>query len=283
MPTCVGMTGRGQRALSATTIVPGRRPVTLLRVSAALFAAALLFLAPPAEASSRTVSLNLCTDQMLVLLAPERIAALSVLARDPSLSAVAAQARAWPTVRASAEAVLALRPDLVLATRFGAQTTLALLRQRGTNVVEMELPEDFPGISRVTRAMAATLGVPERGEALLTEMNATLAAVPPRAHPVTAIAWEPRGYTAAPGSTMDSVMRAAGLTNAADGRVLGIEALLHRKPDWLLLPDTPAFPSLATDMLAAPGLRGWTRRTLPPNLTLCATPLTARAVALLAR
>ena len=35
------------------------------------------------------VSLNLCTDQMLVLLAPEKVAALSPLARDPALSFVA--------------------------------------------------------------------------------------------------------------------------------------------------------------------------------------------------
>ena len=39
----------------------------------------------------RVVSLNLCTDQMLVLLAPEKVLALSPLARDPALSFVAAR------------------------------------------------------------------------------------------------------------------------------------------------------------------------------------------------
>jgi iron complex transport system substrate-binding protein len=46
-----------------------------------LFAA----LAAPAHAGQRVVSLNLCTDQMLVLLAPEQVVALSPLARDPTL------------------------------------------------------------------------------------------------------------------------------------------------------------------------------------------------------
>ena len=83
----------------------------------------------PAHTSLHVVSLNLCTDQMLVLLAPEKIAALSTLARDPSLSYVAPQAVQLPIVRASAEAVLRLRPDLVVAAPYGAQTTLALLQQ----------------------------------------------------------------------------------------------------------------------------------------------------------
>ena len=65
---------------------------------------------------------------MLVLLAPEKIAALSPLARDPALSFVAPQAAHLPIVRASAEAVLRLHPDLVLAAPYGAQTTLALLQ-----------------------------------------------------------------------------------------------------------------------------------------------------------
>ncbi len=75
----------------------------------------LLIAGGPARAVERVVSLNLCSDQLLVMLAPEKVAALTVLARDPSLSVVAAEARHLPVVRADAEAVLRLRPDLVLA------------------------------------------------------------------------------------------------------------------------------------------------------------------------
>jgi iron complex transport system substrate-binding protein len=59
-----------------------------------------LAIASSAEAVQRVVSLNLCTDQMLVLLAPEKVAALSPLARDPALSFVAPQAANLPIVRA---------------------------------------------------------------------------------------------------------------------------------------------------------------------------------------
>ena len=243
----------------------------------------LLFGCLPALAAERVVSLNLCTDQLLVLLAPDKIAALSDLSRDPSLSFVAADARRFPQVRASAEAVLALHPDLVMAARFGAQTTVSLLERQGVIVARLDLPADFPGIERLTRDAASAIGVPERAEPLIASMRATLASVPSPGAKTTAIAWEPRFYTAGPASLMGAVLTAAGLTNAASGQRLGTEALLRHPPDVLVVPDTPAFPSLATDMLDSPALRGIPRRSVPPALTICAGPFTARAVAMLAR
>jgi iron complex transport system substrate-binding protein len=149
-------------------------------------------------------------------------------------------------------------------------------------VHRLDLPDDFAGIERLTRDSAQALGVPDRADALLERMRAVLAAVRPWARTTTAIAWEPRGYTAGPATLMGAVLRAAGLTDAATGQRMGTEALLRHPPDLLVVPDTPAFPSLATDMLDAPALRAIPRRGLPPALTLCAGPFTAQAVARLA-
>jgi iron complex transport system substrate-binding protein len=244
---------------------------------------ALALLAVPAAAVERIVSLNLCSDQMLVLLAPEKVAALSPLARDPALSFVAARAAALPVVRASAEAVLRLHPDLVLAGTFGAQTTLALLTQEGVPVWRLDMPQDFAAIRTQTTQLAVRLGVPERGAALIAAMDATLRSVPPPLHPISAVAWEPRGYTAGPGSLMDAVLRAAGLVNASGGRRLGLEALLRHPPDLLVVQEAAEYPSLATEMLESPAVAAIPRRTLPPPLTICAGPFTAQAVTLLAR
>lgn len=130
--------------------------------------------APP----DRVVSLNLCADQLLVLLASERVAALSTLSRDPALSHVAARAAALPQVRADAEAVLRLRPGLVLAGRYGAQSTVASLERRGVPVLRLDLPAGFDAIRVQVREVAAALGVPGRGEALIRDMDARLAALP---------------------------------------------------------------------------------------------------------
>jgi iron complex transport system substrate-binding protein len=248
-----------------------------------LLAALLLARPQPANALQRVVSLNLCSDELLVLLAPAQIAALSPLARDPALSAVAATAAALPVVPASAEAVLRLHPDLVLAGAYGAQTTRALLQQAGVPVRRLTMPEDFAGIRAQTRQVAGWLGVPARGAALVAAMDATLAAIPRPARRITAIAWEPRGYTAGPGSLLDAVLRAAGLANIGRGGRLGLEALLRRPPDLLVVPQAPAFPSLATALLDSPAVAGIPRRALPPALTTCAGPFTAQAAAMLAR
>jgi len=229
------------------------------------------------------VSLNLCTDQLLVLLAPEKIAALSPLARDPTLSFVASRAASLPVVRPSAEAVLRLHPDLILAGPFGAQATVALLKSEGLAVHRISLPQTFPAIRAQTRRVALLLGVPERGAALVSTMDATLAAVHPPPRPRTAIAWEPRGFTEGPDSLMGAILRAAGLTNLSDGNHLGLEALMRLAPDLVVVPEAPHFPSLATDLLQSPALSSIPRRSLPPALTLCAGPFTAQAVSMLAR
>lgn len=255
-----------------------------VRAIAAGFCAALATLfATAAQPAERVVSLNLCTDQMLMLLAPGKVAALSPLARDPALSFVAREAAAVPVVRASVEAVLRLHPDLVLATHYGAQTTLAALQREGVPLLRTALPQDFAGIRTMTRTLAAALGVPERGEALLATMDATLAAVPGPKHMVRALVWQPRGVTGGPGTLADAILHAAGLTNAADGTPMGLEALLRHPPDLLVIPTAPAYPSLATELLDHPALIGLQRRAIPPPLTICAGPFTARAVALLAQ
>jgi len=252
----------------------------------AVLGLALALLAPiwPAGAVAQgvrhVVSLNLCTDQFLVLLAPEKIVGLSPLARDPALSFVATEAASLPSVRASAEAVMALHPDLVLGGRFGARTTLALLEQSGLRVERLDPPTDFPGIRVTIRATAALLGVPERAEPLIAAMDAVL---PPPGRPIEALVWEPRGWTSGPGGLLDAVLRAAGMIDTGSGGRVGLEALSRHPPGLLVLSDNAAGPSLATEMLRHPAIRQIPVRTIPAPLTICPGPFSAEAVARLVR
>jgi iron complex transport system substrate-binding protein len=243
-------------------------------------ALAALLLAAAAQAR-RVVSLNLCTDQYLALLAPEQAVGLTPLSRDPSLSVVARQAAHLPIVRADAEAVLALRPDLVLAATWGARATLAALEREHVRVVRIALPQDFPAIRAQTGFLAALLGARQRGAALLAGMDAALAA--PKAVPTEALWLAPRGYTAGPHSLQAAVLRAAGLVPIGRGRHLSLEALLADPPALLVTARAPGTPSLATDLLTHPALAALPRRTVPPALLACGGPWTARAVTLLER
>jgi iron complex transport system substrate-binding protein len=246
---------------------------------ALLFAGITLF-AGQARSAHRVVSLNLCTDQLLVLLAPEQVAGLTTLSRDPALSFVARQAARLPVIRATAEAVMAVHPDLVLGARFGARTTLGLLERAGERVVRVDLPTDFAGIRSEVHEVAALLEVPDRAAPLIARMDATL---PPLVRPVRALVWEPRGWTAGPGGLLDAVLRAAGMVNVGRGGRVGLEALLRDPPDLLVMTGGTEGASLATEMSRNEALRDIPVRTLPAPLTLCAGPFTADAVALLAR
>ena len=253
-----------------------------MRVTRLFAALALCFvpMAGQAQGVQRVVSLNLCTDQLLVLLAPEKVAGLTFLARDPALSFVAAKAATLPAVRASAESVMARHPDLVIGARFAARTTLGLLERTGLRVARIDLPTDFPGIGDTIRATAILLDVPERAEPLIAGMDAALPSPGPT---VEALVWEPRGWTAGPGGLMDAVLRAAGMINVGPGGRVGLEAMLRHPPSLLIVPDDTAGPSLATEMLRDEAIRGIPVRTLPAKLTICAGPFTAEAVARLAR
>src|ERR1700721_4359183 len=67
----------------------------------------------------RIVSLNTCADQYLIALADkDQVAALTQFARDPGFSFYADRAKAYPVTQGQAEAVLALRPDLVITSPY---------------------------------------------------------------------------------------------------------------------------------------------------------------------
>jgi len=235
-----------------------------------------------AQGATKVVSLNLCTDQLLTMLAPQDVLALEPLARDPSLSFVATQAATLPRVPADAEAVLRLHPDLVLAGRYGAQTTIAVLRQRGLRVVQVGEAADFPAIERQVQQVADLLGVGGKGRDAVADMQARLLALPRPRAAKTALFWGARGYTGGPGSLGDAVLRAAGLRNAGTGGVVGLEALLTHPPDILVTQTAPDTPSLATDLAELPMLRRLHHVRIPPALLMCGGPFTVKAAEILA-
>ncbi len=230
-----------------------------------------------AAAARDVVSLNLCTDEALLTLAPQRAAAVSFLARDPSLSVVASAASRVPVVRAEAEAVLARHPSLVLAGRFGAQAVLAALRESGVRVAVFGEPHDFAGVRNEWRAIAGVLGAEARGEAVIAAMDRALGKAP--ATRGTAVWLEPRLVAVGADTIEGAVLRHAGYVPVT--RVGGLEALAARPPGLLVVPALPRFPSLADAVLEHPVLAGIARATVPARLVACAGPWSARAVRLL--
>src|SRR5690606_9543877 len=82
------------------------------------------------EPPRRVVSVNLCTDELAMLLAaPGQLVSVSHIAHDPLSNPMAAAARAYPANYGRAEEIWLLEPDLVLAGEFTAGPVVAMLRR----------------------------------------------------------------------------------------------------------------------------------------------------------
>lgn len=243
-------------------------------------------LARAAAPPRRVVSLNPCLDAILVEVAdPGQIAALSHYARDPHSSTIAQIARRFPMTHESAEEVLLLRPDLVLASRHTAPATRAAMKRAGLKVELFSVPETVAeSLAQVDR-IAALVGRPDRGRALASRIDAAIARAAPPAgeRPIPALIFQPRGFAAGGGTLADEMLRRTGYANRASryglkkwGNVR-LEQLILDPPTVLFAGEVAAgAPTWAERVLTHPALHGVAHRmrraTFPERLLYCGGP-----------
>lgn len=264
---------------------------------AALLLLALQLAPATAGAEPRFASLNVCADQLLLMLADRKeIASLSYHGANPNFSFYWERARGLPVNRGQAEELLAAQPSLVLGGTFSNPATQHLLEKLGTRVLPLDVPSDFAGIRAQTLAVAEALGHPERGRALVAELDRRLAALradEPERRPLAAV-YQENGITAGNGTLVDAVIDAAGYENLAarlgltSYAALPIESLVLHRPDLLITSlETSDAPSLARHTLDHPALRELAARavqvTIPAPLWVCPGPHTVEAAERLAR
>lgn len=256
--------------------------------------------APPAMAQDgkkprRIVSLNICTDQLVVLLADrEAIASVTFLAADPVRSYVADRVDGLHANHGLAEEVVALEPDFVIAGQFAAGPAVEMLRRLGIPVTVLPLPASFADIREQIAFVAKAVGEPERGARAIADMDAALAAARPNGTGPRRVAaiFGPNGFTGGPGSLPHAVIEAAGYENFAARMGFGaigqysVEDIIKGRPDILVLnADESAAPSLARALLRHPafGKLPYSAETVevPPRLWTCGGPFTAEAVSIL--
>jgi iron complex transport system substrate-binding protein len=246
-----------------------------------------------AQSPQRIVSLNLCTDQLLMaLVRPERIASITWLSRtegDPALRLLAQQLQ---TNHGGAEEVLALRPDLVIAGRFTTGTTRALLRRVGVPLLEVDSANDWESVRRITREVATAVGEAARGEDLLRVMDAELAQLAHRlpAVPYRAIGWSGAGDDVPGRDTMfNTILETAGAVNLgarAGTGSLDLEQVLRARPQLLMRGAAYASkPALRNEVAKHPVLRalpGLATFEYPEAVYGCGVPRAAHLAAALA-
>jgi len=215
-------------------------------------------------AQLRIASLNLCTDSMLFELAePEQIISVTALSRDEDLSYFADQAQHVPINRGLAEEIISLDPDLVLAGRYTATVTNALLSRLGYRVVTFEPALSLADFRLAFLRLAEIIGKRDKAIRLLAAMDNDLQRVIPRSRPSRprAIIYRPNGFSPGMRSLANDMLNAAGIVNLAEdfgmeyGGFIPLEQLVVAAPDIVLLGGrAQRYPALAELILAHPAI-----------------------------
>jgi len=244
--------------------------------------------AAPATNPARVMSLNLCTDQLLLVLLPrERITSVSFLSLSSQNAVFTAEAAGVPVNYGSLEEVFVQMPDLVIAGTATTPTARGLLSRSRIPLLQVPPAENFDQIRSVTRLVSRAVGEELKGEALIQHMDRTLAelAATTPARRIVVAGWESAGEIPARGTLFDAILTAAGAVNVGAGKgnlgVYDIEQLLMARPEVLAFADSAtARPGLRSEQLRHPILRALYRGreiTYPETLLSCGLPQSADA------
>lgn len=191
------------------------------------------------------VSINLCADQMVLLLAaPAQILSLSNLSHQQAGSYYFNQAQQYPANEGHAEQVLGLQPDLVIAGQYSSKYTVDLLREVGLRVETLPIASDIATMLDNIGKVAYWLKRETTGDSIVKSLDKRLSALDTDVtdKPVVAV-YDPNGYTSGVHSLRGQMMELSGWRNAAaiagiqHNGYLSLESIIRIKPDALI--DSP--------------------------------------------
>ncbi|ONF95529.1 ABC transporter substrate-binding protein [Sphingomonas jeddahensis] len=191
------------------------------------------------------VSLNPCADQLLLaLVPPERIAAISHYSQDPRASSIPLDvARRFRTTAGTAEEVIALAPDLVVATSFTPPATRAAFARAGLKTLYLGSPTTVAASKQQIGEVAGAVGASRRGRALNRAIDTAVADTRSPDRPVPTLLFIGGDLANGAGTLLDEMMAHVGLRDAAadygvtmTGR-LPVETIVARPPALILSPD----------------------------------------------
>ncbi|WP_246162249.1 ABC transporter substrate-binding protein [Roseovarius faecimaris] len=268
----------------------------ICRAARALVAGAAVALAGPvwSDAPERVVSINLCTDQLAMLLAGQgQLHSVSRIASDRNVSPMADEAARYLTNYGQAEEVYMMQPDLVLAGRFTPAATVEMLEGLGIEVVIFDITKSIDGVREQILKMGEVLHREEAAAALLAEFDARRAVLEEQggARP-SAMLYYANGYTSGTETLANEILELAGFSNAAIaagynwGQKMPLEVLALTDPDLVITSQPYPGGSRAEDVMAHPVVRamkaGRANSTMADSDWVCGTPFVLRAAEKLA-
>ncbi len=245
------------------------------------------------SAPARIVSMNVCTDQLLLLLVDKgRIASLSYFATNPAYSSLAAQAQQVPANRGQADEVMALQPDLVLTSAFSASFAASVLQRLQQHVERLGFAGTREEVFAQIAQVAAWTGSAAQAAVMIETTRSRIADSAQQLQPLLAgkkaVFLSSNGIAFGTGTLQDDFLHSIGMRNvAAEAGLYGpaplpLELLLAAAPDYIISePRGSLDQQLAHPLLLHPALQDLHPRslTLPERWFDCAGPWLADAYA----
>jgi len=173
---------------------------------------------PGAGAGGGIVSTNPCVDSVLVrILPPARIAAISHYSQDPSATSIPiAVARRFRGIAGTAEEVIALHPDLVIASTYTPPATQAAYARAGLKTLLVGIPNSIAESQAQVTQIAKAAGAPMGGARINAEIDRAVARWSRKDGPTPSALLYISGDLATGGSTLlNDMMTRVGFSNAA--------------------------------------------------------------------
>lgn len=191
----------------------------------------------PAPRPQRVASLNLCTDELLLLLAePGQIVSVTHLAQAEAETPLWGEARNHARNDGSLMSVVRLRPDLVLTMGGGARDRARIAERLGIRTLDVPFAQSLDEVAANVRQVAAALGRVAAGEQVVARIEGLRRSAPENG--TDSIWLGGGGRTAAAGGLEAQWMRLAGLEQRPlRGDRVSLEQLAARPPAILLRSD----------------------------------------------
>jgi iron complex transport system substrate-binding protein len=208
-----------------------------MRAFASFLAASLVLASPAAAAPRRVASLNLCTDELVLLLAgPDQIVSVTHLSQDPAETPLWRLGRRYRRNDGSLMSAASARPDLIVTMGGGARDRLRIAERLGIAAVDLPFAMTLADVESNIRRVAVALGRPGAGEALIEQMSALRRSAPRRR--IETIWLGGGGRTVSPEGLEGQWMALAGLAQRPlRGDRVSLETLIAAPPRILLRSD----------------------------------------------
>jgi len=193
-----------------------------------------------AHGAERIVSLNACTDELLLQLAePGQIAGVTRFELSPKSKELLIQSPQIVRLPSDIESLMKAKPSIVLAGPFSSAALVEQLKKFGVTVAMVQVPRNWDELIEVSTQIAGLTNAPGKLEDFrksIQELKQT--GQSSKWHGKTVVFWSAAGHVSGSGTFEDTILSTLGMKNGArfEGYAfLSLEKLIQLHPDVIVV------------------------------------------------